>query len=58
MSDVDALKLCVELFCNIMTSTKDEAAMNEHTKKEIKKILADYSCMKRLNSYNEKMRRK
>ena len=58
MSDVDALQLCVQVFCNTMTSTKEEAAMNEVTKKQLKEILANFSRMKRLNAYNEKMRRK
>lgn len=58
MTDVDALQLCVQVFCNTMTSTKEEAAMNDQTKKQIKEILANFSRIKRLNAYNDKMRRK
>lgn len=57
MSDVDALQLCVQVFCNTMTATKEEALMNELTKKQIKKALADYKVTKRLLAYNEQLRK-
>ena len=55
MSDVEALKLCVEVFCNGMTASKEEAVMNDRTKREMKKLLAEYARFKRMNSYRGKM---
>ena len=55
MSDVDALKLCVDLFCNGMTTSKEEASMAASMKKEIKKLLSQYDRFTRLNSYSSKM---
>ena len=57
ISDVEALKLCVEIFCNGMTGSKMEAAMIATTKKDIKKSLLKYVDLKRLGSYEDKMRR-
>ena len=57
ISDVEALKLCVEIFCNGMTGSKMEAAMIATTKKDIKKLLLKYVDLKRLGSYEDKMRR-
>lgn len=57
ISDVEALKLCVEIFCNGMTTSKEEAVMNKTTKSEIKKILAEYTRFRRMNSYINKMGR-
>ena len=53
MSDVEALKLCVEVFCNSMTASKEEAVMNDRTKREVKKLLAEYARFKRMNTYRE-----
>ena len=39
MSDVDALKKCVEIFCNGMTGSKEEAAALANAKHKIKDIL-------------------
>lgn len=55
MSDVDALKLCVEIFCNNMTSTKEEAVILASSKKKIKQILGEYQRMNRLSSYAKKV---
>lgn len=57
ISDVEALKLCVEIFCNGMTTSKEEAVMNKTTKTEIKKLLTEYARFQRMNSYVSKMRR-
>ena len=56
ISDVEALKKCVDLFCNGMTATKEEAAQSARMKKEIKKILAQHDTFVRLNSYSKKMK--
>ena len=55
MSDVDALKLCVEIFCNSLTSTKEEAAIISSSKKKIKQTLREYQQLNRLASYSKKM---
>ena len=57
MSDVEALKLCVEVFCNSMTASKEEAVMNARIKREVKKLLAEYARFKRMNIYRDKMGR-
>ena len=57
MSDVEALKLCVEVFCNSMTASKEEAVMNSRMKREVKKLLAEYARFKRMNTYRDKMGR-
>ena len=57
MSDVDALKLCVDLFCNGMTTSKEEASMAASMKREIKKLLSQYDRFTRLNSYSSKMKK-
>lgn len=56
MSDVEALKKCVDLFCNGMTATKEEAAQSARMKKEIKRILMEHDTFARLNSYLNKMK--
>ena len=57
ISDVDALKLCVEIFCGKMTASKEEAIINKKTKSEIKKLLVEYAQFQRINSYTNKLRR-
>ena len=57
MSDVEALKLCVEVFCNSMTASKEEAVMNARMKREVKRLLAEYARFKRMNTYRDKMGR-
>ena len=56
MSDVDALKTCVEIFCNGMTGSKEEAAVLANTKNKIKELLHEYEQFQRMNSYAKKMR--
>ena len=56
MSDVDALKKCVEIFCNGMTGSKEEAAALANAKHKIKDILHEHEQFQRLNSYAKKMR--
>lgn len=55
MSDVDALKMCVDLFCNGMTLSKVEAIEADKIKKQIKSILKEHQRFNRLNSYTAKM---
>jgi len=43
MSDVDALKRCVDLFCDNMTTSKEEAKRRQEARKAIKNILLDYT---------------
>ena len=56
LSDVEALKKCVDLFCNGMTATKEEAAHSARMKKEIKRILQEHESFVRLNLYSTKMK--
>ena len=56
ISDVDALKKCVEIFCSNMTGTKEEAAVLANTKHKIKEILHEYEQFQRVNGYAKKMR--
>ena len=56
LSDVDALKKCVEIFCSGMTGSKEEAAVLANTKQKIKDILHEYEQFQRANSYAKKMR--
>ncbi len=56
MSDVDALKMCVDLFCKGMTLSKEEAAIQAKYKKEIKAILKKYGDTNRMFSYMKEMR--
>jgi len=58
MSDTDALKECVDLFCNSVTATKAEAARTARIKKEIKNLLMEYDRFIRMNSYATKMKRR
>lgn len=57
LSDVDALKKCVEIFCSGMTGSKEEAAVLSNTKNKIKELLQEYEQFQRINSYAKKMRR-
>ena len=57
LSDVDALKKCVEIFCNGMTGSKEEAAVLANTKQKIKDVLYEYEQFKRMNSYAKKLKR-
>lgn len=43
MSDTEALKKCVDLFCNTMTSTKEQAKKTAEVKQEIKRLLSEYN---------------
>lgn len=52
MSDVEALKRCVDLFCNGMTVSKQESIQADRAKKEIKEILMNYNRFTRLQSYS------
>ena len=56
LSDVDALKKCVEIFCSGMTGSKWEAAVLANTKQKIKDLLYEYEQFQRVNSYAKKMR--
>ena len=56
ISDVDALKKCVEIFCINMTGTKQEAAVFANTKHKIKELLHEYEQFQRVNGYAKKMR--
>lgn len=56
LSDVDALKKCVEIFCNGMTGSKEEAAALANAKHKIKDILHEYEQFQRLNGYAKRMR--
>ena len=51
MSDTAALKLCVDVFCNDITTTKEERKYNENINRQIKLLLAEYSRQKRLAAY-------
>ena len=42
MTDVEALKLCVDLFCGSMTVSKEESAKIVGMKEDVKKILIAY----------------
>lgn len=57
MSDVDALKKCVDLFCSGMTLTKEQSVQSAKIKKQIKGILAEYNRFSRIASYSERNRR-
>ena len=56
LSDVDALKMCVEIFCSGMTGSKEEAAVLANTKQKMKELLHEYEQFQRMNSYAKKMR--
>ena len=56
LSDVDALKKCVEIFCNGMTGSKEEAVILANTKQKIKDVLYEYEQFKRMNSYAKKLK--
>lgn len=51
MSDVEALKRCVDIFCNTMGSGKDANKLLDETKKSIKKLLKGYDSSSRMISY-------
>lgn len=51
MSDVEALKRCVDIFCNTMVSGKDANKLLDETKKSIKKLLKGYESSSRMISY-------
>lgn len=55
LSDVEALKLCVELFCNNATITKAEADCQAKLKQKVKSLLIEYSRAKRMYSYYSRM---
>ena len=55
LSDVEALKLCVELFCNNATTTKAEAGYQSQLKQKMKGLLKEYSRAKRMYSYYSRM---
>lgn len=55
LSDVEALKMCVELFCNNATNTKAEAGCQAQLKKKVKSLLMEYSRAKRMYSYYSRM---
>ena len=57
LSDVEALKKCVEIFCNGMTGSKEEAAVFANTKKKLKSVLQEFEQFQRINSYAGRMRR-
>lgn len=52
MSDATALKLCVDIFCNDITTSKEEQMYISHVNKAIKDILFQYSRRKRLEAYS------
>lgn len=54
MSDVDALKRCVDIFCNTMVSGKEANILLDETKKAIKKVLKDYYSASRMIAYYKK----
>lgn len=56
LSDVEALKKCVDLFCNNMTVSKAESVKASAVKSEIKKLLVEYERFHRLGSYESKMK--
>ena len=56
ISDVDALKKCVEIFCSNMTGTKEEAAALANTNHKIKQLLQEYEQFQRVNGYAKRMR--
>ncbi len=51
MSDSEALKMCVDVFCTDITMTKEEKKCAENVNKQIKKALFEYKRQKRLNAY-------
>ncbi len=54
MSDVDALKKCVDIFCNTIVSGKEANALLDETKKSIKDVLKRYETSARLIAYAKK----
>lgn len=54
LSDVDALKKCVDIFCNTMVSGKEANALLEDTKSAIKDILKKYDASSRMIVYSKK----
>ena len=56
LSDVDDLKMGVEICCSGMTGSKEEAAVFANAKRKIKDILQEYEQFQRMNSYAKKMR--
>ena len=42
MSDTEALKKCVDLFCSSITNSKAAAKRQAEAKNEVKQILLDY----------------
>ena len=51
LSDSAALKRCVDIFCNDITTSREEQQYNEQIKQEIKSILFKYEQHKRLSKY-------
>lgn len=55
LSDVEALKMCVDLFCNNATNTKEEASYQAQVKRKMKNLLAEYSRTRRIFTYYSRM---
>ncbi len=54
ISDVEALKKCIDIFCSTMVSGKEANALLEDTKSAIKEVLKKYDTSSRMISYSKK----
>lgn len=55
MSDVDALKKCVDIFCNTIVSGKEANELLENTKQAIKEVLRKHDASARMIAYSKKI---
>ncbi len=54
LADVDALKICVDLFCDSIGTGKASNSLRKEAKSSIKKILKDYLFQNRMLAYVER----